>query len=69
MDFGTIFDPKSLQHGLKNIKKKIFDLNKYSNVKIYYHLSYFQCLSLISNSNFIISDSGGIQEEAPSFKK
>ena len=22
MDFGTIFDPKSLQHGLKNIKKK-----------------------------------------------
>ena len=53
----------------KNIKKKIFDLNKYSNVKIYYHLSYFQCLSLISNSNFIISDSGGIQEEAPSFKK
>lgn len=53
----------------KNIKKKLLNLNKNSNVKIYYQLSYFQCMSFISNSKFIISDSGGIQEEAPSFKK
>ena len=53
----------------RNNKKKIQELSKSSNIKIYQSLTYFEILNLIANCKFIITDSGGIQEEAPSFKK
>ena len=49
----------------ENLKK----IKKNKKIKIYSKLSYLQTLQLIYNSYFIVSDSGGIQEEAPSFKK
>jgi UDP-N-acetylglucosamine 2-epimerase len=45
------------------------DLSKLSNVILTDPLSYLELLKLISLSKIIFTDSGGIQEEAPSFKK
>ena len=43
-------------------------LGKTENIKLIEPQSYLQMLYLISSSYLILSDSGGIQEEAPSFK-
>ncbi len=53
------------KRNLDNLKK----IKKNKKIKIYSKLSYLETLQLIYNSHFIVSDSGGIQEEAPSFKK
>ena len=46
--------------------RKLFNkiTNKYHKIKIINPLDYISFLNLIKNSNLIISDSGGIQEEA-----
>lgn len=50
----------------KRAKKNLKNLN---NVILIDNQKYLQMLFLIKNSLFIVSDSGGIQEEAPSFNK
>jgi UDP-N-acetylglucosamine 2-epimerase (non-hydrolysing) len=50
---------------LRNKVKKI--VNKVKNIKLIEPLDYLENLKLINKSYFIISDSGGIQEEAPYF--
>ena len=51
------------------VKNRIFESNlaKKSNVKLIPPLEYLDLLKVISQSRIVISDSGGIQEEAPSF--
>lgn len=51
------------------VKSKVFEseLAQKSNVKLTAPLEYLDLLKVISHSKVIISDSGGIQEEAPSF--
>lgn len=44
-------------------------IQKNDNIKIINPLNYDEFIFLLSNSYFIISDSGGIQEEAPTLKK
>ena len=57
-------------HSNPKIKKplvdSLFDIN---NINLLDPLSYIDCLYLISKSVLIITDSGGLQEEAPSFNK
>ncbi len=45
------------------------DLNSIPNIKLIEPVHYIDILSLINNSMFCLTDSGGIQEEAPSFGK
>jgi len=56
---------------IKNLKK--FGLrdkaNKIKNLQIAEPVGYFDFLQLASNSMFLLSDSGGIQEEASVYKK
>jgi UDP-N-acetylglucosamine 2-epimerase (non-hydrolysing) len=57
-------------HPNPNVKSLVYErLTKLSNVFLIEPLDYFDFLILLSNCLFVISDSGGIQEEAPSFKK
>lgn len=55
-------------HPNPNVKKHVNILNAI-NVKITEPLTYYSLLKVISECLFIISDSGGIQEEACCFKK
>ena len=52
---------------VRNIVKKILEKNK--NVVLIEPMQYDDFLSLLSKSLFILTDSGGIQEEAPSLNK
>lgn len=53
-----------------NVRKPIFDLlSDYSNIHLIEPLDYPSFVWLMQQSYFIISDSGGIQEEAPSLGK
>ena len=53
-----------------NVKKTVFSiLGKTKNVFLLEPLDYIQFVYLMERSYFILSDSGGIQEEAPSLKK
>lgn len=53
----------------KKNSKNLTKIKKNKKIKIYSKLSYLETLQLIYQSHFVVSDSGGIQEEAPSFKK
>lgn len=57
-------------HPNPNVKMKVINsvLSKAKNVIITDPLEYLDLLKVLQNSKIIISDSGGIQEEAPSFK-
>jgi UDP-N-acetylglucosamine 2-epimerase len=57
-------------HPNPNVKDKVLNsrLNKLKNVIITAPLEYLDLIKVISISKKIISDSGGIQEEAPTFK-
>jgi UDP-N-acetylglucosamine 2-epimerase (non-hydrolysing) len=44
-------------------------LGKVENVKLIPPVPYLELLTLLKHCEFVISDSGGIQEEAPSFGK
>lgn len=53
-----------------NVKDVVFDkLNDLENVKLIDPLPYDELIYLMSRSRLIMSDSGGIQEEAPSLNK
>lgn len=55
-------------HPNPNVKDKIHGrLEKYSNVKLLKPLDYPYLVYLMKNAKLILTDSGGIQEEAPSF--
>lgn len=53
-----------------NVRKPVFKLlGKVDNIKLIDPLGYESFLWLMSRSYFIITDSGGVQEEAPTLKK
>ena len=55
-------------HPNPNVKDKIYArLENYSNVKLLSPLDYPNLVYLMKNAKLILTDSGGIQEEAPSF--
>ncbi len=55
-------------HPNPNVKDKIHDrLRNYSNIKLLTPLDYPNLVYLMKNAKLILTDSGGIQEEAPSF--
>lgn len=55
-------------HPNPNVKDKIYSqLGKYENVKLLPPLDYPNLVYLMKNAKLILTDSGGIQEEAPSF--
>ena len=55
-------------HPNPNVKDKIYSrLDKYSNVSLLAPLDYPYLVYLMKNAKLILTDSGGIQEEAPSF--
>ena len=55
-------------HPNPNVKNKIYlKLNDYSNIKLLEPLDYPNLVYLMKNAKLILTDSGGIQEEAPTF--
>ena len=55
-------------HPNPNVKDKIHSrLEKYSNIKLFKPLDYPNLVNKKKNAKLILTDSGGIQEEAPSF--
>jgi len=55
-------------HPNPNVKNKIYtELEKYKNVKLLPSLDYPKLVYLQKNAKLILTDSGGIQEEAPTF--
>ena len=55
-------------HPNPNVKNKIYErLGVYENVKLLAPLDYPYLVYLMKNAKLILTDSGGIQEEAPSF--
>lgn len=55
-------------HPNPNVKDKIYSrLDNFSNVKLLAPLDYPYLVYLMKNAKLILTDSGGIQEEAPSF--
>lgn len=55
-------------HPNPNVRGKVYSvLEKYSNVHLLEPLDYPNLVYLMKNSKLILTDSGGIQEEAPSF--
>ena len=55
-------------HPNPNVKNKIYDrLEKFNNIHLLPPLDYPYLVYLMKNAKLILTDSGGIQEEAPSF--
>lgn len=55
-------------HPNPNVKNKIHErLGRYNNIKLLEPLDYPYLVYLMKNAKLILTDSGGIQEEAPSF--
>ena len=55
-------------HPNPNVKDKIYSrLDKYKNIYLLAPLDYPYLVYLMKNAKLILTDSGGIQEEAPSF--
>lgn len=55
-------------HPNPNVKNKVYEkLEKYGNVQLMSPLDYPNLVYLMKNAKLILTDSGGIQEEAPSF--
>ena len=55
-------------HPNPNVKNKMYaNLSKYSNIKLLNPLDYPNLVYLMKHAKLILTDSGGIQEEAPSF--
>ena len=53
-----------------NVKKPVHELlGKIDNVKLIPPIPYLEMLTLMKHCEFVLSDSGGVQEEAPSFGK
>ncbi|GHB23790.1 non-hydrolyzing UDP-N-acetylglucosamine 2-epimerase [Mongoliitalea lutea] len=60
-----------LLHPNPQVKKTLLDYleNKFPNVDLISPLTYSDFLALLQRSYFLLTDSGGLQEEAPSFGK
>lgn len=60
-----------LLHPNPQVKKTLLDHleNKFPNVDLISPLTYSEFLALLQRSYFLLTDSGGLQEEAPSFGK
>lgn len=57
-------------HPNPNVRKQVGDiLNGHERIRMIQPPEYFRFVSLMNRAYFIITDSGGIQEEAPSLKK
>lgn len=57
-------------HPNPNVKKVVYELlNSIPNVFLFQPVSYPELIFLMNRSYFILTDSGGIQEEAPTFGK
>ena len=55
-------------HPNPNVKEKVYNaLSEYDNVKLLAPLDYPNLVYLMKNAKLILTDSGGIQEEAPTF--
>lgn len=55
-------------HPNPNVKDKVYEvLSKFGNVKLLPPLDYPNLVYLMKNAKLILTDSGGIQEEAPTF--
>ena len=55
-------------HPNPNVKNKVYEnLEKYTNVHLMQPLDYPNLVYLMKNAKLILTDSGGIQEEAPTF--
>ena len=55
-------------HPNPNVKEKIYSrLENYQNIRLLAPLDYPNLVYLMKNAKLILTDSGGIQEEAPSF--
>ncbi len=55
-------------HPNPNVHNKIYErLEKYTQIKLFQPLDYPNLVYLMKNAKLILTDSGGIQEEAPSF--
>jgi len=64
-DSVTIIYPVHLN---PNIQKPVYEsLSKVANIKLMDPLDYLDLVHLMNNATLILTDSGGIQEEAPSF--
>ena len=59
--------PVHLNPNIKNVVEQ--RLRGYKNIKLFPPVKYDQMLALLKRCDLVISDSGGIQEEAPAFKK
>ncbi|MEN3015010.1 MAG: UDP-N-acetylglucosamine 2-epimerase (non-hydrolyzing) [bacterium] len=56
-------------HYNPNVRKPAYEiLSKNKNIKLIDPIDYLSMLNLIKNARIIITDSGGIQEEAPTYK-
>jgi len=62
-----IYYPVHLNPNVQKVAKKI--LKGYKNIHLIEPIPYDQLVYLMDKSEVILTDSGGIQEEAPSFKK
>lgn len=57
-------------HPNPNVRSLVYErLTNFSNIFLIEPLDYFDFLIVLSKCLFVISDSGGVQEEAPSFNK
>ena len=56
-------------HPNPNIKIKAHEMLKRDNIKLIHPLDYHELIWMMSKSHIILTDSGGIQEEAPSLGK
>ncbi|MGQ2983635.1 non-hydrolyzing UDP-N-acetylglucosamine 2-epimerase [Flavobacterium sp.] len=56
-------------HPNPNIKITAHEVLKRNNIKLIHPLDYHELIWMMSKSNIILTDSGGIQEEAPSLGK
>ena len=53
-----------------NVREPVMNLlSNQKNIKLIEPVSYLKLLTLLKNCEFVLTDSGGIQEEAPSFNK
>lgn len=56
-------------HPNPNVKQIAYDMLKRSNIKLVHPLDYHELIWMMDKSTVILTDSGGIQEEAPSLGK
>ncbi len=57
-------------HKSPNVRKVVYEvLEDYERAKLLEPVNYIEFLSLLDGAEYVLTDSGGIQEEAPSFGK